>query len=480
MSILQYTDAINPPDLQVWNNAAFDKGYSDKSANIKASWCSSLQSISINCSDSLASDSSKENLSPAFGNGNVSLKSPTPLKPLQQNEAAGRSQGKPLKLLFTEGMLLLSPTPSKTENEATGDHNKIDTEIEQIELEISRLTSKLEALRLEKAEKNLKTIERGGRVVPANFVEEKQRTKKSATATKINETPATITGTKFRRRGISLGPSEITAGIRSRQMGKHEITPIQSIQNRRKSCFWKLEDIKEDVIKQRRQSLTSSPKSRFSVSKIQASRQALTTVGSKKSAKRDDSLMSSIQPKNLFKEGEKSVSSKKPLKPGRIVASRYHQTSAQATVNPTKPDQRKGLLPENGNNNSKRCDQKRVSIGTSQGSQDEQGKNLANENQLKKRGETPSDTVTDRRKSTVNGSQLSVLKIADLLPRIRTLRCIDESPRDSGPAKRVSDLNGGRSYFSTEETEVETSICKAFNFDEEEEEQNNEIESSLL
>ncbi|XP_043699576.1 uncharacterized protein LOC122650269 [Telopea speciosissima] len=471
MSILQYTDTISAPDLQVWNNAAFDNGDSDESAAIKASW-GSLQSISINLSESTASYSSKENLSPAFSKSNVSLKSPTPLKPLRQNDANGRSQGMPLKLLFKEGMLLLSPTPSKTENETISDDSKIDTEIEQIELEISRLTSKLEALRFEKGEKNLKTTERGGRIVPVKFMEEKQSTKNSVMATNMEEPPATITGTKFQRRGISLGPSEITAGIRSRQMSKLEITPIQSIQNRRKSFFWKLEDIKEVEIRQRRRSLSSSPKSCLSVSKIQASKQALTTVGSKKSVKRDDSLMSSIQPKKLFKEGEKSVASKKLLKPGRIVASRYNQTSAQASGNPTKPELRNRLLPENDEYDTKRCDKKRVSVGKSQGSQAEQGRNQANENQLKKRWETPSDAATDRPKSLVNGSQFSVLKMADLLPRTRTLRGIDESGRDSGPAKRVSDLIGGKSYFSAEETEVETSVFQTLNFDEEEEEQN--------
>ncbi|KAJ4982153.1 hypothetical protein NE237_032990 [Protea cynaroides] len=467
MSVLQYPDAINDPDLQLWNNAAFDTGESDQSASMKDSWCS-LQSISINRSESPESDSSKENQSPAFSNANVSVKSPTPLKFLRQNEATGRSQGKPLKLLFKQGMLLPSPTPSKTENDAAPDDSKIDTEIEQIELEISRLTSKLDALRLEKAEKNSETVERHGRIVPANF-KEKQRPKNSATATKIDEPPATITGTKFRRRGLSLGPSEINAGVRSRQIGKLEITPIQSIQNRRKSCFWKLEDIREEVIKQRRQSFSSSPKSRSYVSKIQASKQALTTVGSKKAVKREDSVTSSIQPKKLFKEGEKSAPSKKPLKPGRVIASRYNQTSAQATGNPTKPDQRKRLLLENDKDDTKRCDKKRVSLGISQEFQVEQGRNQANENRMKKQWEIRKPAAMDRRKSAVNGSQLSVLKMADLLPRIRTVQCTDESPRDSGPAKRVADLIGGRSYFSAEETEVERSVCQALSFDEEEE-----------
>ncbi|XP_042519229.1 uncharacterized protein LOC122093027 [Macadamia integrifolia] len=456
MSVIQYPDAINAPELQIWNNAAFDSGDKDESAAMNASWCS-LQSISISCSESHESDSSKENFSPDFCKSNVSLKFSTPLKPLQQNDATGRTEGKPLKLLFKQGILLPSPTkpPSKTENEGPRDHSNIDTEIEEIEMEISRLRSKLEALRLEKAEKNLKTTERRQGIVHARFVEEKQSSRKSATGIKIEEPPATNTGTKFRCRGVSLGPAEIIAGISSRHTGKLEITPIQSIQNRRKSCFWKLEDIKEEVTKQRRRSVSSSPKSRLSVSKIQASKQALTTVGSKKFMKRDDSFMSSIQPQKLFKEGEKSVASKKPLRPGRVIASRYNETPVKSTGNPPKTDQRKRSLPENDRVDNKRYDKKRFSVGKFQGFQSEPGRNQVSEKKVKKRWEIPSEAAIDLKNSFVNESQLSVLKVADVLPRIKTVRCTDESPRDSGPAKRVAELIGRKSYFSVEETEVE-------------------------
>ncbi|XP_043687416.1 uncharacterized protein LOC122638623 [Telopea speciosissima] len=472
MSVVQYPDAINAPDLQIWNNAAFDSGDKDESAAMNTSWCS-LQSISIGRSESQESDSSKENLSPDFCKSNVSLKSSRPLKPLQQNDANGRSEGKPLKLLFKQGILLPSPTiPStKTENEVARDDSNIDTEIEEIELEISRLTSKLEALRLAKTEKNLKTIERRRGTGHAKFTEEKQNSKNSATAIKIEEPPATTTGTKFRRRGVSLGPAEVTAGISSRQTGKLEITPIQSIQNRRKSCFWKLEDIKEEVTKQKRRGLSSSPKSRLSVSKIQASKQALTTVGSKKYMKQDDAVMSSIQPQKLFKEGEKSVASKKPLRPGRVIASRYNETPAKYTGNSTKTDQRKRSLPENDKVDTKRFDKKRFSVGKLQGFQSEPGWNQVSEKKVKKRWEIPNDAAMDLSNSLVNGSQLSVLKIADLLPRIKTVRCTEESPRDSGPAKRVAELIGRKSYFSTEETDVETSVFQALSFDEEGEEE---------
>jgi hypothetical protein len=61
MSVLQYPDAINAPDLQIWNNAAFDNEEFEGWAAIKASW-SNMDAV--NLSESLESDCSKENLSP--------------------------------------------------------------------------------------------------------------------------------------------------------------------------------------------------------------------------------------------------------------------------------------------------------------------------------------------------------------------------------------------------------------------------------
>jgi len=42
----------------------------------------------------------------------------------------------------------------------------------------------------------------------------------------------------------------------------------------------------------------------------------------------------------------------------------------------------------------------------------------------------------------------TVAKVAELLPRIKTMPPSDESPRDSGCAKRVADLVGKRSFFT--------------------------------
>ena len=57
------------------------------------------------------------------------------------------------------------------------DEKKIDAKIKEIENEIKRLSLRLEALRIEKVERNSKTIEKYRRIVPIKFMETKQSVK---------------------------------------------------------------------------------------------------------------------------------------------------------------------------------------------------------------------------------------------------------------------------------------------------------------
>ncbi|KAF5198731.1 hypothetical protein FRX31_011685 [Thalictrum thalictroides] len=66
------------------------------------------------------------------------------------------SHGKPLKVLFKEGLLL----HHHIGNDGIRDVCKIDAEMEEIETEIGRLSLKLESLRLEKKKMNGKQVER--------------------------------------------------------------------------------------------------------------------------------------------------------------------------------------------------------------------------------------------------------------------------------------------------------------------------------
>ncbi|KAF3443829.1 hypothetical protein FNV43_RR13519 [Rhamnella rubrinervis] len=469
MSILQYPDAMNAPDLQIWDNAAFDNDESEGSAAIKASWSNMKPEFVNRSSESLQSDCSKENLSPVFARTPMSVKSSVPFKPLRPNCTIENSQGKPLNLLFEKDLLEPMSVVFKKgfevqeEGEKARDENKIDSEIEEIEKEISRLSSRLEKLHLEKAERNLKTVERRGRIVPAKFMESKQ-------SVKIDETPPSSAKPKINRRGVSLGPSEIVAGSGFRRLSKPEITPIQPIQSRRKSCFWKLQDIDElRVTKERRKSLSLSPKSRKTVSKIQAPKQAVTTVSSKRPVKKEDGVLATIQPKKLFKDGEKSAPpAKKPVKPGRVIASRYNQSAGAG--NAANNDVRKRSLSEDDKDEGKRSDKRRMSLVTKpRGVGREASRSQGPESRVKKRWEIPSEVVVYQ--SVVednNKTPLSVAEMGNVLPKIKNLRCIIESPRNSGPAKRVSELIGRRSFFcDNQDVEEEASVCQALSFAEE-------------
>lgn len=480
MSILQYPDAMNASDLQIWNNAAFDNEESEGSAAFKASWSNLRPAAMVNLSsESLQSDCSKENLSPVFARTPIPVKSAVPGKPLHPNSNVGNSQWKPLKLLSDEDLLepmsVLSTKGLEVQEEGderVRDESKIDSEIEAIENEISRLSSRLEKLRLQKAEQSSKTTERRARVVPAKFMESSKQ------GVKVDETLPSSAKPKLNRRGVSLGPSEIVAGSGFRRLGKPEITPIQPIQSRRKSCFWKLQDIDElRVTKERRKSLSLSPKSRKTVSKIQAPKQALTTVSSKRPVKKDDAVLAAIQPKKLFRDGEKSAPpAKKPVKPGRVIASRYNQPAGAG--NAAANDARKRSLPEDDKEDGKRNDKRRMSLASKQrGVGREASRSQGPECRVKKRWEIPSEVVVYQ--SVVednNKTPLSVGEMGNVLPRIKNLRCVNESPRSSGPAKRVVELIGRRSFFcENQEVEEEegSSVCQALSFAEENAEDRN-------
>ncbi|XP_050382868.1 uncharacterized protein LOC126799664 [Argentina anserina] len=435
MSVLEYPDAINAPEVQVWNNAAYDDNEGSGSAffSVKPGWSFDSE------------DCSKENLSPVpktplFA---AAADSPVPFKPLNGNPRR------------------LSVAPRKMGLEAE-DMGKIDSEIEDIEKEIRRLSSRLELLKLEKAQKA--AVEKRGRVVAAKFMEPlcgKQSVKNSDGLRKIEESLNLSARPKLaNRRGMSLGPTEIIAGAGFRRPSKLEITPGQKIQDRRKSCFWKLQDIDElRVAKERRKSMSLSPKSRKTASKIGASKQAATTIGgSKRPVKKEEKVLASIEPKKLFKEGEKSVPNKKPVKAGRVVASRYNQIGSSSVA----ADGRKRSLPDDDKEDGSRCEKKRVSlVGKPRGIGREGSRSVGAESRMKKRWEIPSEVVVFQ--GVEEDGVAEMCDVNDVLPKIRTVRCVNDTPRGSGPAKRVAELVGMKKYFSNSDE-----FCQELSFAEEE------------
>ncbi|CBI28382.3 unnamed protein product, partial [Vitis vinifera] len=150
---------VEDSDLQIWNNAAFDSGDFEDSSGIKAPW-TPLKNIFTNVSESIDSDQGKENIIPVIVKQSaVSVKSSVPMNPLQAKSATVKSQGKSVKVL---------------EEEEVRDEGKIDAEIEEIRLEISRLSSRLDELCLEKVKRSAKMVEKRGRIVAAKFMEQKQ------------------------------------------------------------------------------------------------------------------------------------------------------------------------------------------------------------------------------------------------------------------------------------------------------------------
>ncbi|KAF3947127.1 hypothetical protein CMV_026699 [Castanea mollissima] len=89
--------------------------------------------------------------------------------------------------------------------------------------------------------------------------------------------------------------------------------------------------------------------------------------------------------------------------------------------------------------------------------------NQGTESRVKKRWEIPSEVMVY--KGEEDGNAASISEVGGVLPKIRSLRCVNETPRASGPAKRVAELIGRRSYFCNNE-EVEPSVCQALSFAE--------------
>ncbi|XP_073298542.1 uncharacterized protein [Primulina huaijiensis] len=463
-------------EVQIWNNAAFDNGYSEDLTSNRPSW-GSLKSKFENPKASFDSVSGKENQGSFLENQIPSVSSSlvssttTPFKPINTDGALEKSRIK--GVLKKDGVE--NKVPKRDNGKEIRDDKKIDEEIKEVENEISRLSSKLEALRLERMEMSLRVSEKRGRVVPAKFMDQKQSVfaKNAEENKKVDEISSTIGKS---RRGVSLGPSEIVSGVRRgismgpseifgsmklKRLGKQEmITPSQS---RRKSCFFKLQEIDEEKVveKESVKGSSVSPKSKKVAFKNQVlPRQAVTTIASRKGIKKEDGIISSIQPKKLFKEAEILVN-KKPLKPGRVVASRYNQNNSQASV------MRKRSFPEIDKDDTKRCEKKRsISAGKSRLETDET-KNLGSESLVKKQWEIPSEIVVHRNLEDNEKSPHSMGVVPNLLPRIRIARCMNESPRDSGPAKRVAELTGKNSYFRDTDGEMEPSICQALNYAEE-------------
>ncbi|KAJ0988677.1 hypothetical protein J5N97_007033 [Dioscorea zingiberensis] len=382
------------------------------------------------------------------------------------------------------------------------DESKIDAEIEEIEREIRRLSMRLDVLRIKKAERDSKAVagnaRRSGRIVPAKFMEPSVK--------KIEESPV---GVRNRRRGFSLGPAEISKLDSSRKsfflkldgveedkeprswsktpkpwpsisrgttpIGSNKVAqspagagdamvrrrgmslgPSEIVSATRLRQQSKLQEIKEKEVfgKERGRSSSTSPKSRRPMdSKVSDLRKGIATVGPKKPVKKEDTPLTSLKPKALFQEAKNSITGKRPLKnaKARVVASRYTLVNPRTPGDEQGSKRRKWSLPETGKEKAPTADSKRsLSLG---------------EAEVHSMTDLPIPSKVDIR--VIDKSPPSIMKVAALLPKIRTTRCTAKSPRDSGCAKRVAELVGRKSHFGSIMDDGALSPCQSLNFEEE-------------
>ncbi|WOL03441.1 hypothetical protein Cni_G12161 [Canna indica] len=274
--------------------------------------------------------------------------------------------------------------------------------------------------------------------------------KKMAPDTK--KAAATPANAMLRRRGASLGPAEVAASARS-------CRPNNFQQNKEKA-------VKVDK-PLRRSSTVDLISQQPSVVKASETKKGATTVPSKKSAKEVQSS-ESIRPKSLFQESKSVVSSKRPSKTPkvRVVASRYSLAGTRVATDEPGSKRRKWSLPElsREKTNSSSLTGSSGSIPDceiSQGSEMEEQMNLDLQ--------IPDNLdVKTNSSSLAHSSPPSIMKIAEMLPKIKTLRSNTESPRDSGCAKRAADLVNRKSFFAVTEGEELNSPCQTLTFHEDE------------
>ncbi|KAJ1703992.1 hypothetical protein LUZ63_003771 [Rhynchospora breviuscula] len=269
---------------------------------------------------------------------------------------------------------------------------EIEKEIEKTEREIERLTRWLEELRSKKAS----SFQKPGRVVPSKFKE----------VAKIKfETPVS---NKSMQRGVSLGPLEILQGSthNSKKFGSNKPNKIK--EENEKSQSWKQRGVSLGPL-EIHQGLTQSSKKPHGIKE-----------GKEKS-----------QP--WKSAGPKMVSNSRPSRRG--VSLGPTEISAIARKTPCKPGNTLEKIEEYSTSN------RRLSRGTRKPRIVPSRYSLA-----------PPKIVRDDMSKNVNGkkSPESITKMAKLLPKIKAVRCTEQSPRDSGRAKRVADLIGRKPFFECE------------------------------
>ncbi|KAJ3708482.1 hypothetical protein LUZ61_012187 [Rhynchospora tenuis] len=310
---------------------------------------------------------------------------------------------------------------------------EIEKEIEKTEREIERLTRRLEELKSKKAS----SFQKPGRVVPSKFKE----------VAKIKfETPVS---NKSMQRGVSLGPLEILQGSThsSKKFGSNKPHGIK--EEKEKPQSWKQRGVSLGPLEILQGSTHSSKKLgsnkphgiKEEKEKFQSWKQRGASLGPleihqglAQSSKKPPGIKEEKEKSQPWKSaGPKMVSNSRPGRRG--VSLGPTEISAIARKTPSKPWNTLEKIEEHSTSN------RRLSRGPRKPRVVPSRYSLA-----------PPKIVRDDMSKNVNGkkSPESVTKMAKLLPKIKAVRCIEQSPRDSGRAKRVADLIGRKPFFECE------------------------------
>lgn len=242
-----------------------------------------------------------------------------------------------------------------------------------------------------------------------------------------------------RRRGVSLGPLEIHHGAGSKPgaAAAARVKPFSSKlssvredgqhskQNAVPTRPWPSSNARQGTAasraKARSGSMSPSRSRRQSASKATETRGHNAAIGVNK-------VDNELKLKGVVNHTGNATIAKRPTGSSkvRIIPSRYSLMPGSSLAAGTQEKRRKQSLPGSAGGASQRGEEIRAKL-TEPSSEF-----------VRKNTEPSSDELSPQ----------TIAKVAELLPRIRTMPHSDESPRDSGCAKRVADLVGKRSFFT--------------------------------
>ncbi|CAN6215885.1 unnamed protein product [Urochloa humidicola] len=229
-----------------------------------------------------------------------------------------------------------------------------------------------------------------------------------------------------RRRGVSLGPLEIHHGVRSK--------PGAATAAARVKPFSNLSAVREEGQQSKQHVVPARPWPSSNARQGTAASRAKARSGSMSPRSRRQSTSKATETRGgntavLVNKVDNELKQKGMVNPtGNTAAAKRPVGSSKVRIVPS----RYSLTPGSslaGGTHEKRCKQSRPGSAGGASQREEIRANLT-------------ESLSDEQ------SPETIAKVAELLPRIRTMPPSEESPHDSGCAKRVADLVGKRSFFT--------------------------------